>query len=852
LKTLKTYQLLIWGLLIVGFSSAQGQKAWFADGYHGGVYGHYPMWQASFMVSELTKNPGWSINLEIEPETWDTVSVKDAENFKRFQDYYAQKGRFGRIEFVNPAYAQPYAYNISGESLIRQFRYGIDKTLEYFPQATFTTYSCEEPCFTSSLPQILKGFGYQYAVIRNPNTCWGGYTSGFGKDLVNWIGPDGTSLLSVPRYACEDLLPGSTWQTESWSNSNAFIQKCFDNGVKYPVGMTFQDAGWNGGSWGNQYKPTEYTTWTAYIDMIKEKVEADDWKFSQEDIKPGLMWGAPVLQKLSQEIRVSEKQVVMGEKMASLEYLFTGKVWPAADFAEAWRTLMLAQHHDCWIVPYNGKPGHTWADNVSKWTDSTNKIAADKIEGLFVLESVIENKQKYIRVFNTLGNTRTGIVEVGMCEGLNTEELAVLNEEGKILLSQISTDDKGSPVLLFEATVPAMGYATFILDKQKAKNKALTNVNNLSNGALQVETEYYVLTFDPNKGGAISSWIDKKAGNRQLVQEGKALNSLKGYFYKEEKFYKSTDLKADVSIKEQGPLLVRILIENKIGQSNYTQCVTLLNSQPRVDFSLHIDWHGQPGIGAYDQTHNYKAEEYEKAFYNDLYKLHLKFPFRGVGERLFKNAPFDVCETRLNNTIYSSWDSIKHNVILNWVDVANHANNYGVALFVDHTTSYLQTDELPLGLTVQYTGKALWGRDYRIHEPTNMHYSLLPHKGNWEHANVEYMSSDWNEPFIAQFILQEGAQKSRSLLEVKNKNLHLSSVTISNKDLLVRIYSTSFKSDGHEIQWNGKVDKIELVDLNGKVTESVEMVKNKNGTITTRLNIPQFGFRTLKLTNASL
>ena len=45
------------------------------------------------------------------------------------------------------------------------------------------------------------------------------------------------------------------------------------------------------------------------------------------------------------------------------------------DLDEAWRTLMLAQHHDSWIVPYNGlnKFG-TWADQIKRWTDETNTV----------------------------------------------------------------------------------------------------------------------------------------------------------------------------------------------------------------------------------------------------------------------------------------------------------------------------------------------------------------------------------------------------------------------------------------------------------------------------------------------
>ena len=39
----------------------------------------------------------------------------------------------GRIEIVNPTYAQSYLFQASGESVIRQFDYGIRKTRGAFP-----------------------------------------------------------------------------------------------------------------------------------------------------------------------------------------------------------------------------------------------------------------------------------------------------------------------------------------------------------------------------------------------------------------------------------------------------------------------------------------------------------------------------------------------------------------------------------------------------------------------------------------------------------------------------------------------------------------------------------------------
>ncbi|WP_323402112.1 glycoside hydrolase family 38 C-terminal domain-containing protein [Proteiniphilum sp.] len=823
------------------------QTAWFTDGYHGGIYGHYPIWQARFMVEQLEKHPDWAINLEIEPETWDTISVTDAKNFKAFQSYFEKEGPTGRIEFVNPTWSQPYCYNISGESIIRQFHYGMAKTREYFPNASFLTYAVEEPCFTSSLPQILQGFGFQYAVLRNPNTCWGGYTSAFGKDLVNWIGPDGTTISAVPRYAVEELSTESTWQTESWTNSRSFIEKCFANGIQYPVGMCFQDAGWNGGPWGSEYKPTRYTTWTNYFEMIKGKVKPEEWRFSQEDIKPGLVWGAQVIQQIAQQVRASENLLVTAEKMAAMDYLFNGERWPEKDFAEAWRTLMLAQHHDCWIVPYNGKPGDTWADKVVRWTDATNQIASGKISNLFKGG----NNSEYIRIYNTSGAAREEEVALILPEYLRSRQVEVVDAKGKPVPHQLSEEDNGNVKLLFEASVPGMGYATYRLKQSNKKLPSPKKVNP-SSKKIRIETDYYSVIIDPAHGGTITSLIDKKNGNRQLVQHGRYLNDLRGFFYQEGKFHQGSENRANTSIIGEGELFTRVKVENQIAGQHYWQLITFYKKNPRIDFALHIDWEGEPGIGAYDHGRHYEAKERNKAFYNDDYKLHVLFPLNEVGRKLYKNAPFDVTESRLDNTLYSSWDSIKHNVILNWVDLTGQKQDYGVALFSDHTTSYLQTDSLPLGLTVQYTGRALWGRNYRTHGPTKIRYALLPHSGNWETGSVEKASGQWNEPMVAQLTPHSTGVPDMSLLETVGDNLEISSMTVENKNLLIRIYNTSSRDTAREIILNYSVGKIEQVDLNGNLIRELLPVNKGNGQLQTKITIPQFGFVTLRLIDMKL
>src|SRR6202000_752983 len=90
------------------FKTATAQTAWYIDGYHGGIYGGYPKQYTHFLVDMLNKNPDWKINLEIEPETWDDVAKTDPAAFAQFKTLAEDQPASGRIEFINPDYAQSY------------------------------------------------------------------------------------------------------------------------------------------------------------------------------------------------------------------------------------------------------------------------------------------------------------------------------------------------------------------------------------------------------------------------------------------------------------------------------------------------------------------------------------------------------------------------------------------------------------------------------------------------------------------------------------------------------------------------------------------------------------------------
>lgn len=820
------------------------QKVYFVDGYHGGVYGHYPMWVTQFMVDKLTEHPEWQLGLEIEPETWDTVKVKEPVAYNNFKNIATDK----RVEFTNPAYAQPYCYNISGESIIRQFEYGIKKIHQHFSDVTFTTYSVEEPCFTSSLPQILRLFGFKYAVLKCPNTCWGGYTAPYGGQLVNWVGTDGTAILTVPRYASEELEYNSTWQTKAWNNSEAFLKASFDQGIKNPVGMCYQDAGWKNGPWlgygANVKNKSIYTTWKNYFENISDKKTNDNYHFSQEDMHVNLMWGSQVLQKIAQEVRVSENKIIMAEKIAAMASL-EGKYNPSQErIDEAWRTLMMAQHHDSWIVPYNRlKKDRTWAQEITLWTNSTNKISdkviAEAINSYNLGNNADSGNNRYIRVYNTLGVKRTEVVKA-VIPSNKEGEVVVYNSKNELLPSY-SQQTGDSSYISFQAQVPAFGYATFLVLHKKSVINKNTSLHVDSDGNYILENNMYRITLDPTKGGTIKSLVAKKEDNKEYVDKQNKFNlgELRGHFYDESKFYSTTDSRAKITVLEDNFLRISVKIEGEIASHPFVQIITLTNGQKRIDFDLTVNWKKNVGIGEYKQGANWQDKR--RAFTDDRFKLNVLFPVALSSSNLYKNAPFDVCESKLENTFFNTWDGIKHNIILNWVDLVQKDRKYGFAVFSDHTTSYSYGKDFPLALTAQYSGVGLWGPDYKITHPLKMKYAVVPHSGKWDQANISTESNKWNEPLIISYH-KNILLADKSFINIDKSGYEISAFKIEDDNILIRFFNAEGDESIRKITFGFPIADIKEVDLNGN-TISTKVMDNKSVSI----SMPRFGLKTLLL-----
>lgn len=817
--------------LSTGNASAQKRKVSFVDGFHGGVYGHYPLdTYTEFMADQLEAHPGWSICLEIEPETWDSVAVRTPAALARFRALASTD----RVEFTNPAYAQPYMYNIYGESIIRQLQYGMDKIREYFPDAEFLTYAVEEPCFTSALPGILGSLGFKYASLKCPNTCWGGYSAPFGKGIVEWTGPEGSTLLAVPRYACEELSE-KVWETKANGRYNEYWKACRRTGIRRPVGMTYQDAGWHFGPWLGmepvmEEKDYRYTTWRAYFEQEPAGAVHETYRMSQEDVRPGLVWGSQVLQRLSRQVRHAENKILTTEKTAALLSLAGGRKPDQARLDEAWRTLMLSQHHDCWIVPYNRLNGRgSWADNVALWTEATGRNC-DEVLAALVIPEGRDFRTRSFGIVNTTPFPRTALARVKIPQGY-PERFRIEDAEGTGIPYYVQD---GYAVL--KATVPATGILplSFRFNGETTQIQPETRIYGPGDGPVTVRTGFYALTLAPEKGGAVISL--RTRDGRETIPSGEKLGELRGRFLEEGGDRSSTETPATIQVTGAPGLETRITIRGFIGPAPFTEIISLEDDSPLIRFDLEIGWERSTGIGAYAQQDAYNNPV--RAFYDTRHDLRMLFPAALSSPVLYKDAPFDVCQSALEDTFFERWEDIKHNVILDWLDLCG-SNGHSLALLSDHTTSYTYGPGHPLALTVQYSGNGLWGRDYRLDGPTCLSCAILPHDGRWDEACIQEQNLSWNEPFT----VLPGRYEKQSLLDLSGTGYLLSALQSTPGGYLLRIYNASGDDTAKTLQLQLKAASVRETNLRGETTGR-PILRTEAGCTSWETALPRFGFKT--------
>jgi alpha-mannosidase len=860
----------------------------YMDGYHGGIKGHMPPGSWRDILSTMRRFPEWKLSLDIEPSSWAALRREDPQAFEELGVYLVDNSAGRRIEMVSGTFAQPYGWAISGESNIRQLQRGLEVIHKQYDSIQVTTYAVQEPCWSSCLPQILRSLKFDGAVLRDASTAWGGYPAGFDADLVNWVGSDGTSIAAVPRYAIERLQ--KVFETESIDGTAEFARRCVEHGIPHPAGMCFQDLGWPA-------KPRvrgsyiRYATWRDYIHKIADR-PTKNWHFGIEDILVTLPWGNSTLQVVAQQVRAAENRLVTAEKIAAIAFHQKRLPWPEQELREAWDDLLLSQAHDAWITATTRQGRQAWAFQVASDTlnaeqsaDHIIEVAASALSGGGDAKAQSPLGTQWVKVINTLAFDREDLVEVTVATDPGTTTIEVTDGSGNAIQSQLeitrryfskdvldelgrsrsispektampaSTDGINNAVVSFRAKLPSMGYSSYrltpIYGAAPKPLQAKVSGRIEADGTITMESDLYLIRIDPKRGGAITSLLAKQMNYEFCDDKSDRLfNEYRGYFISQQAWRSSTDNAAQVKIVESGPIRVTVEIHGQVGGVPYQTKISIAEGQRRIDFQVRFLFEQDTWIGdPWDIKPEDRNREQRRSQNDGRWKLQALFPVTFRSEALYKNAAFDVCRTRNVDTFFQRWDEIKHNIIVNWVDLVSHEERHGIAVMSDHTTAYTYGPDHPLALVLGWAweGGFWWGK-HPLRGEQKISYAIVPHEGRWDHAGISQESSRFCESPVSALVdggIAESDQ-SFSLLKIDSPGVEVSAMLIEEQQLIIRLFNAESQKSEHVVSFKSSPKYVKTIELNGAVKQDLELHAVGEDRYGVRVRIPQFGLQVLK------
>lgn len=781
------------------------ETLYFVDGYHGGTIGHMPDGSWEDILDALERFPEWKISLEIEPGSWEYLKRRNYPVYRRLQDFVSSKEGQKRIEFVGGAYGQPFCWAIGGESNVRQLIHGRSMIQKHFKDVEIDTYAVQEPCFTSSLPQICRKLGYRRMSLKNP-TAWGGYMEGMPGGMIWLASGDGSCLPAVPRYECEDLVScsatdGAGYHAEAISQ---FPAKCRKYGIPHPVGMCLQDLGW-------QARPLlngsgiEYVTWREYFTRFGSDATGKI-RFSQDAVRCALPWGNLTLQQMCRKVHALEVRVLQLEKLLTCAQIWAGDL-PELEQAlqEAWNRLLLAQHHDGYIcATTTGSSYQSWAARADYLTADGQRLLGQVEDGIWDRLQIYgqpEDGMRFVRVYNTLGENRAdlAVAEITLPKGF--QDVEVYDEGGIRCASQLSvkrTYDDGSldaVHVYFRAEIQGLGYRTYCLKPvtASAEPSAAPIARVSGDGTVIAETPELLVVFDCQKGGSIIRLKEKTAG-LELVPENTCLGYLKGYEIREQQWISNNAVLAEAEILENGPLYARFAFRGTFSGLHYELQVELTAGSPRLDFTSQVDFPEDTWIGYPHEPEEGQAYEGRKrSAYREDYKLGVQIPLAMKKITLMKHAAYDNLASECLDTRFLGWDEIKPNLLHEFLDFYDEETDCGLAVLCDHVNGYsLVGNHFSLTQAFGYHAGFWWGNQ-PLRGKSQICYSFVPHRGNYEEGQIPCWNSRKNEPYLVQPLFGKPERWEDSLFCTGNKMFELVTVYREGGSLLVRLFNHSQK-----------------------------------------------------------
>ena len=669
----------------------------------------------------------------------------------------------------------------STESIIRQLLMGT----QYF-QNEFGKESREymlPDCFgfPYSLPSILnhcgiRGFSTQKLTWESANEI--------PFNVGRWIGPDGKSVIAALN-AGDYSRPHNTVYSTDKETLNRLEKNKLISGLPidyFYVGGGDQNNADRGGVVRKisleTLKNSQETKGT--VNVIAGKADLMFNAISNEQTQKFPTWnselqlikhstGVLTSQAYTKKInRDAELLADASERAAVAALLLTGSSYPYKTLNNAWELMLRNQFHD--NLPGTSIPKvyeQSWNDGII----ALNQFAGAYKDAIGALAQTLNTDVQGVPVvvFNPLSISRKDIVEAFIPNALeNIESIAVFDNIGKEVPSQITTGFDGLRRILFQTDLPPVGAVVYSLREAKSQIK---------NGDLVVKNDYlennrYKVKIDKN--GDISSIYDKRIGKEILerpiqLEFGEDFPDTKPAWriYWKDIIKPARSVAANpVSIKivENGPVRVAIEIVRENEGSKITQRIQLSagTDESRVETVNQIDWKSR---GTLLKAAFHLTASAPEATYN-----------LGLGT------------IKRGNRTEKQYEVSHHS----WFDLTDKSGDFGVSILSGAKYGSDKVNDNTLRLTLLHTpntkesvqevlddgtmSEMRW-QDWGRHEFT---YALTSHKADWRKGNTQWEAMRFEQrPAVFEVPKHTGNASSFSLLKISNDQINIQTLKMA-------------------------------------------------------------------------
>lgn len=412
-------------------------------------------------------------------------------------------------------------------------------------------------------------------------------------------------------------------------------------------------------------------------------------------------------------------------------------------------------------------------------------------------------------VYNPLSIERTDLVEATVQLPAGTPGVAVTDSKGTLLTSQIlSQEPDGLTRILFAATVPPVGYATFNVAPSAQINTAV-GTSPLSISVKGMESDRFLVALNSN--GDVSSIVDKSMGNKELLKAPVRLAML----YDESLSWPSWEIHGDqlqdppreyvdgsdlsVEVAENGPLRVALKVTRKKNGSTFVQYIRLASAGAagRIDFVNEVDWQSRERM------------------------LKAVFPLTASNPKATYDLSIGV-DVNANSMNYStdinSSDAVCEFLGHRWADVTDRSGAFGVSVLNDCKYGWDKQTDNELRLTLIHTPRAN-AYSYQAKQDLGLNrftYSIFPHSQGWG-AQTQWESDRLNEPMLAYTAPRHEGALGREFAFVKSNNDAVAVKAVKRAEMedatVVRVFEITGQEQTATLEFPSAI--LEAKEING-------------------------------------